>query len=88
MATGVALDLDSMLGPVLKANDKVALNALDIRMHADDIVGFGKAIGKHVATRRLGEFDQMRVLTANDDGTALSNQAHKLGKGGLDLLDT
>lgn len=40
-----------------------------------------------MATRRLGEFDQMRVLTANDDGTALSNQAHKLGKGGLDLLD-
>lgn len=43
VTTGVALNLDSVLGVVLKANDKVALDALDIRMHADDVVGLGKA---------------------------------------------
>ena len=87
VATGVALDLHRVLGTVLKADNKVALDTLDIRMHADDVVGLGKAIGKHAATRRLGELDQMRILAADDDGTVLAHQAHELGKGGFDLLD-
>ena len=87
VTTGVALNLDSVLGAVLKANDKVALDALDIRMYADDVVVLGKTIGKHMTARRLGELDQMRVLAANDDGAVLAHQPHKLGEGGLDLLD-
>ena len=88
VAAGVALDLDSVLGAVLKAHDKVALDALDVRMHADDVVGLGESVGKHATPRRFGKLDQMRILTTDDDGTVLAHQAHKLGKGGLDFLDT
>lgn len=42
VATGIALDLHSVLSAVLKANDKVALDALDIRVHADDVVALAK----------------------------------------------
>lgn len=88
VATGVALDLHSVLSAVLKANDKVTLDALDIRVHADDVVALGKAVGKHVTARRLGELDQMRVLAADDDGAVLAHQAHEFGESCLDLLDT
>ena len=40
-----------------------------------------------MTARRLGKLDQMRVLAANDDGAVLAHQPHKLGEGGLDLLD-
>ena len=80
VATGIALDLHSALSAVLKANDKVTLDALDIRVHADDVVALGKAVGKHVTARRLGELDQMRVLTADDDGAVLAHQAHEFGE--------
>ena len=88
VAARVALNLDGVLGAVLKADDKVTLDALDVRMHADDVVGLGKTVGKHAATGRPGKLDQMRVLATDDDRAVLAHQTHKLGEGGLDLLDT
>ena len=41
-----------------------------------------------MTARRLGKLDQMRVLATDDDRAVLAHQTHKLGEGGLDLLDT
>lgn len=53
---------------------------LTSRVHADDVVALGKAVGKHVTARRLGELDQMRVLTADDDGAVLAHRLMNLAK--------
>ena len=79
VATGIALDLHSALSAVLKANDKVTLDALDIRVYADDVVALGKAVGKHVTARRLGELDRCgsspQTMTVPSSPTRLMNLA-------------
>ncbi len=87
VAAGVALDLDGVLGAILKADDKVALDALDVRMHADDVMVSSKP---YENTRRpvdLASSIRMGVVAKDDDRAALAHQTHKLGEGGLDLLD-